>query len=86
LARKSGGAIQASRSGKPGSTFSSVMVVATAGPALGLTVEYRAELKAPDLPEAARHASRLVVRSTEIDERVFAQASSLSLVISAGAG
>jgi D-3-phosphoglycerate dehydrogenase len=53
---------------------------------LGLTVEYRPELKAEDLPEAARHASILVVRSTEVDEKAFAQASSLSLVVRAGAG
>lgn len=53
---------------------------------LGLAVEYRPELKAPALPEAARQASILVVRSTEVDERVFAQASCLSLVVRAGAG
>ena len=53
---------------------------------LGLTVEYRPELKGPDLPEAARQASILVVRGTEVNERVFAQASSLSLVVRAGAG
>jgi len=53
---------------------------------LGLTVEYRPELKTEDLPEAARHASILVVRSTEVDEKAFAQASSLSLVVRAGAG
>jgi D-3-phosphoglycerate dehydrogenase len=53
---------------------------------LGPTVEYRPELKSPDLPEAARQASILIVRSTEVNERVFAQASSLSLVVRAGAG
>ena len=53
---------------------------------LGLTVEYHPELKTEDLPEAARHASILVVRSTEVDEKTFAQSSSLSLVVRAGAG
>ncbi len=53
---------------------------------LGLTVEYRPELKAQELPGAARQASILVVRGTEVDERVFAQATSLSLVVRAGAG
>ncbi len=53
---------------------------------LGLTVEYRPDLKTEELPEAARQASILVVRSTEVDENVFAQASSLSLVVRAGAG
>jgi D-3-phosphoglycerate dehydrogenase len=53
---------------------------------LGLTVDYRPELKAQDLPEAAREASILVVRSTEVDHRVFAHGASLSLVIRAGAG
>jgi D-3-phosphoglycerate dehydrogenase len=53
---------------------------------LGLTVEYRPELKTLDLPEAARQASILVVRGTEVDERVFAHASSLSLIVRAGAG
>lgn len=53
---------------------------------LGLTVDFRPQLKGDDLPEAAREASILIVRSTEVDERVFAQASALSLVIRAGAG
>src|SRR5713226_10719248 len=53
---------------------------------LGLTVDYRPELKAPDSPEAARQASILVVRSTEVNDPVFAQASCLSLVVRAGAG
>jgi D-3-phosphoglycerate dehydrogenase len=53
---------------------------------LGLSVEYRPELKGSDLPEAARAVSILVVRSTEVNDRVFAQASALSLVIRAGAG
>ncbi len=53
---------------------------------LGLTVDFRPQLKGDDLPEAAREASILIVRSTEVNERVFAQASALSLVIRAGAG
>ena len=53
---------------------------------LGLTVDFRPQLKADDLPEAAREASILIVRSTEVNERVFGQASALSLVIRAGAG
>jgi D-3-phosphoglycerate dehydrogenase len=53
---------------------------------LGLTVDFRPQLKSPDLPEAAREASILIVRSTEVDARVFAQASALSLVVRAGAG
>jgi len=53
---------------------------------LGLTVDYRPELKTPALAEAARQASILVVRSTEVDARVFAQATCLSLVVRAGAG
>ena len=53
---------------------------------LGLTVDYRPELKSPALPEAARQASILVVRSTEVDARVFSEATCLSLVVRAGAG
>lgn len=53
---------------------------------LGLTVDFRPELKSQDLPDAARNASILIVRSTEVDARVFAPASGLSLVIRAGAG
>src|SRR5215813_4930964 len=53
---------------------------------LGLTVDFRPDLKGPDLASAARDASILIVRSTEVDARVFAQASALSLVVRAGAG
>ncbi len=54
--------------------------------ALGLEVRYAPELKAADLPEASRDASILIVRSTEVPGAVFERASSLSLVIRAGAG
>ncbi len=53
---------------------------------LGLTVEYRPELKADALPAAAAHASILIVRSTEVTRKVFEAAHGLSLVIRAGAG
>ena len=46
---------------------------------LGVSVDYRPELKAEELPEATKEASILVVRSTEVNERVFQQASALSL-------
>jgi D-3-phosphoglycerate dehydrogenase / 2-oxoglutarate reductase len=54
--------------------------------ALGLTVDFRPELKAEELPEAARDASVLIVRSTEVKAPVFERANALSLVIRAGAG
>lgn len=54
--------------------------------ALGLTVDFRPELKADDLPEAAKDVSILVVRSTEVKPAVFEKANALSLVIRAGAG
>src|SRR5260370_40903167 len=53
---------------------------------LGLTVDFQPQLKADDLPVAARDASILGVRGTEATDEVFAQASALSLVIRAGAG
>ncbi|MBI3184269.1 MAG: hydroxyacid dehydrogenase [Myxococcales bacterium] len=53
---------------------------------LGLSVDYRPELKADDLPEATKDASILVVRSTEVKRKVFESATGLSLVIRAGAG
>ena len=53
---------------------------------LGLTVDYRPGLKGDQLAEAAREASILVVRSTEVPARVFDVATSLSLVVRAGAG
>jgi D-3-phosphoglycerate dehydrogenase / 2-oxoglutarate reductase len=52
----------------------------------GLTVDFRPELKADEIPDAAREASILIVRSKEVIERVFLQAHALSLVIRAGAG
>jgi D-3-phosphoglycerate dehydrogenase / 2-oxoglutarate reductase len=54
--------------------------------ALGLTVDFRPELKADDLPAAAKDASILVVRSTEVRAAVFEGADTLSLVVRAGAG
>lgn len=53
---------------------------------LGLTVDFRPGLKGEALAEAARDASILVVRSTEVPARVFEVAKGLSLVIRAGAG
>src|SRR5258708_23235101 len=53
---------------------------------LGRTGDFQPQLKADDLPVAARDASILIVRGTEVTEKVFAQASALSLVIRAGAG
>jgi len=54
--------------------------------ALGLTVEVKAEVSAKDLPEAARDASILVVRSKQVTAEVFERAAALSLVVRAGAG
>jgi D-3-phosphoglycerate dehydrogenase / 2-oxoglutarate reductase len=54
--------------------------------ALGLTVEHRADVPAKDLPEAARDASILIVRSKQVTGEVFEHAPSLSLVVRAGAG
>ena len=53
---------------------------------LGLTVDYRPQLKGDELAAAARDVSILVVRSTEVTQKVFEQATALSLVIRAGAG
>lgn len=53
---------------------------------LGLTVDFRPGLKGDALAEAAKDASILVVRSTEVPARVFEVAKGLSLVIRAGAG
>jgi len=53
---------------------------------LGLTVDYRPPLKGDELAAAARDVSILVVRSTEVTQKVFEQATALSLVIRAGAG
>ena len=53
---------------------------------LGLSVEFRPGLKGDALAEAAKDASILVVRSTEVPAKVFEVATGLSLVIRAGAG
>lgn len=53
---------------------------------LGLTVEFKPELKADELVEAAKEVSMLVVRSTEVKRAVFESAHALNLVIRAGAG
>jgi len=53
---------------------------------LGLTVDSRPGLKGDALAEAAKDASILVVRSTEVPAKVFEVAKGLSLVIRAGAG
>ncbi len=54
--------------------------------ALGTTVDFRPELKAEALPDAARDCNVLIVRSTEVSRKVFESAPALSLVIRAGAG
>jgi D-3-phosphoglycerate dehydrogenase len=53
---------------------------------LGLSVDFRPGLKGDALAEAARDASILVVRSTEVPAKVFEVATGLSLVVRAGAG
>src|SRR3954454_8531187 len=53
---------------------------------LGVSVDFKPGLKGPELVEAAREASILVVRSTEVKAEVFEKAHALSLVIRAGAG
>lgn len=53
---------------------------------LGLTVDYKPDAKADDLPALAKDAAILVVRSTEVKKPVFDAARGLSLVIRAGAG
>jgi len=54
--------------------------------ALGLTVDFAPGTKGGALVEAAKTASILVVRGTEVPAKVFESARSLSLVIRAGAG
>jgi D-3-phosphoglycerate dehydrogenase len=54
--------------------------------ALGLTVDYRPDVSAKDLPAVARDASILVVRSKQVTAEVFEAAPGLSLVVRAGAG
>lgn len=53
---------------------------------LGLTVDFRPDVKGEALADAAKDASILVVRSTEVPALVFERARALSLVIRAGAG
>jgi D-3-phosphoglycerate dehydrogenase / 2-oxoglutarate reductase len=53
---------------------------------LGLTVDSRPGLKGDALAEAAKDATILVVRGTEVPAKVFEVAKGLSLVIRAGAG
>jgi D-3-phosphoglycerate dehydrogenase len=53
---------------------------------LGLSVDYQPDAKAADLPNLAKDASILIVRSTEVQRPVFEAAHGLSLVIRAGAG
>src|SRR5689334_17432241 len=47
---------------------------------LGLSVDFRPELKPDELPEAAKETSILVVRGKEVGSKVFEQAHALSLV------
>jgi D-3-phosphoglycerate dehydrogenase len=54
--------------------------------ALGLQVELKPDVSMKDLPEAARDASILVVRSKQVTAEVFEKAAALSLVVRAGAG
>ncbi|MHB8873441.1 MAG: NAD(P)-dependent oxidoreductase [Myxococcaceae bacterium] len=53
---------------------------------LGLEVDYRPGLAPDELREAAREASMLVVRGTQVGRAVFESATRLSLVVRAGAG
>ncbi|HEX9243870.1 MAG TPA: 3-phosphoglycerate dehydrogenase family protein [Anaeromyxobacter sp.] len=53
---------------------------------LGLSVDHRPEVSAKELPQAAREASILVVRSKQVTADVFEAAPALSLVVRAGAG
>ena len=54
--------------------------------ALGLEVDYQPELTAETLPEAARGATVLVVRSTKVTRATLEAGAALALVIRAGAG
>ena len=53
---------------------------------LGLTVDYKPDAKADELPALAKDSAIVVVRSTEVKKAVFESAHGLSLVIRAGAG
>ncbi len=54
--------------------------------AVGVAVEHQPGVSAKDLPQAARDASVLVVRSKQVTADVFEVAQALSLVVRAGAG
>jgi D-3-phosphoglycerate dehydrogenase / 2-oxoglutarate reductase len=54
--------------------------------ALGLEVDHRPDVAPKDLPDAARDASVLIVRSKQVAADVFERATALSLVVRAGAG
>jgi len=54
--------------------------------ALGLTVEYKPELSATDLPKALAGVAILVVRSTQVTADAIAAADALTLIVRAGAG
>ncbi len=53
---------------------------------LGLTVDYKPDARADDLPALTANVGILVVRSTEVKKAVFEASHALSLVIRAGAG
>lgn len=53
---------------------------------LGATIDLQPGLSAEDLPEAIRDAEILIVRSTQVSAETMEAASSLSLIIRAGAG
>jgi D-3-phosphoglycerate dehydrogenase len=53
---------------------------------LGLTVEYKPELSAKDLPAALPGVAILVVRSTEVGAAAIDAADALTLIVRAGAG
>ncbi len=54
--------------------------------ALGLTVEYKPDVPAKELPQAVQGASALIVRSKQVSAEVFEKGDALALVIRAGAG
>jgi D-3-phosphoglycerate dehydrogenase / 2-oxoglutarate reductase len=54
--------------------------------AIGLTVDYDPSATAAELPEKAKHTNILIVRSTKVDAKVIAAATSLGMILRAGAG
>jgi D-3-phosphoglycerate dehydrogenase len=54
--------------------------------ALGLTVEYKPQLAADELPAAIEDASIVVARSKEVKGAAIARAKALALIVRAGAG